>query len=419
MQGLTVAVLGGGVGGLSAAWFLRAAGFVPVIFEREDRIGGKSFSFTHGDGFNELGTCYTTRQHVIVKRWMKAHGIRLRRLGEARYDDAPIVDYVKSGAGPPLAVQALKFVSEAARLRKAIARAPDAPAVRTEASLTVEDWLARLKLPKLDLAMHRLLPAQGYGYAQEVTIGQTVRWCDFDLLISGVLNDMHMPVEGWSEFWRRFAKGFEVRLSASIRGIDRRDDGVWIDAGTGAPAERFDALISSVPMDEFARLTELLPAERAVLDGVEWQNYTTSLVASRDWFTDAQVHGYSRACKSPSMRGALLGARREGGVMENGARLYVTGQFSNRLTPSELREILLADIARLGVTVDTIIHARTWKYFPQYRREAVANGLFTALNEAQGRRRTWFTGSTFSHELVSSVTERSRASVAAMVRQLK
>ena len=416
MPSLKIAVIGGGPGGLSAAQFLQEAGHQAVVFEKESRIGGKSFSFTSGDGLSEMGTCYTTRQHVIVKRWMRAHGVTLKRLGEARYDDAPVVDYVKNGPGAPLIVQALKFVTEAGRLRKQIVASPSDKTVRAESAMTVDDWLARLKLPKLDLAMHRILPAQGYGYAKEVTIGQTVQWCDFDLLISGVLNDMQMPVEGWSEFWNRFATRFNVRLEARIDQIDRRESGVTIVSG--GVHETFDALISTIPMDEFAKLTTLLPAEQAVLQGVEWQNYTTTLVASKNWFKGAQVHGYSRACKDPSLRGAILGARREGSVLEDGAHLYVTGQFSNSLTPPELREILMSDLQRMGVQVDTVIFAKTWRYFPQYRIDAVADGLFTALREAQGGKRSWFSGATFSHELVSSVVGRSQACVADLVRRV-
>ena len=170
-------------------------------------------------------------------------------------------------------------------------------------------------------------------------------------------------------------------------------------------------------MVEFVKLTGLLRAEQAVLDGVEWQNNTTTLVASKNWCTGARVHGYSRACKDPSLRGAILGARREGGVLDDGARLYVTGQFSNSLTPPELREILLSDLQRMGVQADAVIYAQTWRYFPQYRADAVADGLFTALREAQGGKRTWFSGATFSHELVSSVVGRSQASVTDLVRR--
>jgi hypothetical protein len=72
----------------------------------------------------------------------------------------------------------------------------------------------------------------------------------------------------------------------------------------------------------------------------------------------------------------------------------------------------------MGVQVDTVIFAKTWRYFPQYRIDAVADGLFTALREAQGGKRSWFSGASFSHELVSSVVGRSQASVGDLVRRV-
>ena len=88
MPRLKIAVIGGGPAGLGAAQFIQACGHQAVVFEKENRMGGKSFSFASGDAFNEMGTCYTTRKHVIVKRWMKAHGIRLRPLGGGLYAGA-------------------------------------------------------------------------------------------------------------------------------------------------------------------------------------------------------------------------------------------------------------------------------------------------------------------------------------------
>ena len=40
-------------------------------------------------------------------------------------------------------------------------------------------------------------------------------------LLSGVLNDMHMPDQGWSEFWNRFAQDLDVRLSSPVTHLDR------------------------------------------------------------------------------------------------------------------------------------------------------------------------------------------------------
>jgi hypothetical protein len=40
------------------------------------------------------------------------------------------------------------------------------------------------------------------------------------------------------------------------------------------------------------------------------------------------------------------------------------------------------------------------------------------MAEAQGGKRTWFSGATFSHELVSSVAARSQASVSDLVKRI-
>ena len=97
----------------------------------------------------------------------------------------------------------------------------------------------------------------------------------------------------------------------------------------------------------------------------------------------------------------------------------MTGQFSDGLTPDELREILFADAALHGFTINNVILQKTWQYFPQYRAEAVGSGLFGDLRRVQGHNSTWFSGSTFSHELVSSVVSRSRTVVQDMLASLK
>ena len=102
-----------------------------------------------------------------------------------------------------------------------------------------------------------------------------------------------------------------------------------------------------------------------------------------------------------------------------GGRLYVTGQFSDGLSSDELREILFADAALHGFTINNVVFQKTWQYFPQYRPEAVATGLFGDLRRVQGQNNTWFSGSTFSHELVSSVVSRSETVVHDMLVALK
>ena len=404
-----IAIIGAGPAGLSAAHFLQERGIRAVVYEAEGRIGGKSFSILNGDNMNEMGTCYTTRSHTMIKAWMKANDISLKRLGEARFDGQSVYDYVKQGPGAPLPLQVTKFIRKAGALRKAIRARPDDPEVMQEASLSTIEWVRALNTPKIELAMHRIQTTQGYGYVDEATIGQTVQWCDFQYLLSGVLNDLHMPEQGWTTFWERFARPLDVRLSTPVIGIDRSGPKPVIH--TRDTEEEFDAVVSTIPMQLFTAIADASALEQRVADSIDWKNYTTTLIASNDWFTGHQVIGYSRASKDSSLRGAILGGRAEGESSDLGGRLYVTGQFSDGLNSGELREILFADAALHGFTINNVVFQKTWQYFPQYRPEAVASGLFGDLRRVQGHNNTWFSGSTFSHELVSSVVSRSETVV--------
>ena len=121
-----IAIVGAGPAGLSAAYFLQERGIRAVVYEAEGRIGGKSFSILNGDNMNEMGTCYTTRSHTMIKGWMKANDISLKRLGEARFDGQSVYGYVKQGPGAPLPLQVTRFIRKAGRLALTWARKPKA-----------------------------------------------------------------------------------------------------------------------------------------------------------------------------------------------------------------------------------------------------------------------------------------------------
>jgi predicted NAD/FAD-binding protein len=50
MEPLNIAVVGSGIGGLSAAWILAEAGHNITLFEAEDRIGGHALTVDSYEG---------------------------------------------------------------------------------------------------------------------------------------------------------------------------------------------------------------------------------------------------------------------------------------------------------------------------------------------------------------------------------
>lgn len=398
---LDVAVIGGGAAGLSIAKLLDEAGAGKVaVFETSDRVGGKSLSVGgHGD-IVEMGTCYTTLSHGLVKKWMRKKGVRLKRNGLARYDGRPFRDYVEEGGGAGLMSQMRSYLKGAGELRRRLEADPTAPETCAEAAQTIEDWLQARDLPKMERFLQRIQTVMGYGFLDETTAVQAQTWCTLGLVASGVFNQMHMPVEGWSEVWRRIAEDLDVRLGARVEGVERGAAYAVLHTAQGEVSAR--QVVNAIPLDEFAGICALTQTEARIRDAVAWGGYATTLVSVKDWFTDYQVDGYSETVKPGAPLGQMVGARLEARDAELGT-LYVTGQLPGDYTGPELAEILRADVVERGGRDPHVIQQRVWKYFPRWRAEAVADGLLRDLRAAQGEARTWHTGATFAFEAVSHI----------------
>ena len=398
-----IAIIGGGPAGLSAAKFLTEAGVTCKVFEATNRVGGKSESLQMGEYLIEMGTSYTTLEHKIVKKWLRDYKQPLSKLGEARFDGAKVVDFVKKGGGPSLPIQAIRFIRYIGDLRERLNKAVPDQKTLDEASMTVLDWIRERDLPKIELALYRLQTAQGYGRLDETAIGQTALWCTPKFIASGVLNRLNMPSEGWSRLWMKVAEEFEVELNSDVSMINRHENGVEIVQSDRS--ETFDMVICAIPLDQFNALTDPTGAEDLVARSVQWTTYTTCLVSVENWFTDHRVSGLSAALAPGVEGGKMIGGRYEGFENDLGGHLYVTGQVSDGLTDPELREILDADISEQGARLKSVITQRSWRYFPRYEPDALRNGLLDVLRDMQGEQRTWYTGATFSHELVSSIVQ--------------
>lgn len=412
----SVGIIGGGPAGLSLARLLQETGrFRPTVFEANAYLGGKSFSFVRGDAVVEMGTCYTTRAHWRVLGWMKQAGIGLRPLGEQVFDGEDFLDYVKRGEGAPLSIQVLRFLMARHRLMSALSRKRIPPWAEAEAAQPVADWLRARKLHKIERFMYRSMTNLGYGFVDQTPAVQAMRWNDIDLILTGLLNQLKMPAEGWSEFWERAASEVDIRLASPVTRVDRSGDLPAITTADGS-THAFDAIACTIPMDDFASMSDTTENERYVAGAVRWNGYTTTLVAVEDWFDDVTVQAYSAALVPGAPYGRMMSARIDGEEAELGGKLYLTGQLTGEYTDPELQEILLAEIAAYGGRPVNVILQKTWKYFAQYDNEAVRTGLLRRFRDMQGERATWYTGSTFSHEAVSNVVNFNASLVRRMVR---
>ncbi|NBC21051.1 MAG: NAD(P)-binding protein [Alphaproteobacteria bacterium] len=402
---MKLAIIGGGPAGLSLAYLLKDCRNLDLtIFEAEERVGGKSFTYERAGHAFEMGTCYATRGDRLARKWMKDLGINFKRLGEATFEGTEFYSFAKQAAGPSLMIQGLTYLISRARLLRQLKINPDDPEVLSEAAMPVQDWLRERSLHKMERLFYRGMTTMGYGQPSETATIQGLRWIDRSLLISGMFNDLVMPEEGWSEFWRRIAERLDVRLGHRIETVQRNEAGVGIAWPDGR--EWFDYVVCAIPIDEFVALCQPpTESEQKVSEDVSWNGFVTTLAAVDDWFEREAARSFAGGILPDAMPGRLLSARFEAYEPELGGRLYMLNQLRGEFQHDELEEIAARDIEMDGGRLKHTLYQKSWKYHAFYKRDAIRKGLLTRLREMQGEKRSFYTGAAFSHEAVSKITQ--------------
>lgn len=415
-QARSLAIIGAGAGGLSAARLLKDQGYQNItIFEAQDRVGGKALSLRYGGALHEMGTCYSTLAHRRTNAWMRELGIKQRPLGLQFIDGIPFMDFVRTGPGPSLASEGLRYL-DYWRIHQAASKfRRDDTAFLEEAALPLEEWLSRHRFVRLRRFMLRAMTAMGYGRLNDVTVLQAMRWCTPGLIFSGLLNQVKMPEDGWQNFWDRLSASMDVRPGAAVSRIERLGDRVIVHTAHGDHS--FTHVLISTPLDSLSSIMDLTEDERWVSQAMQWGGYVTTLFRAQNWFPEHQAHSISRNLQTAAKPGSMLGARRVP-AHPDADPVYLSGQYADGLSSEALIDQLKADVTEAGAHMGGVIRQSRWQYFPRYRPEAIRAGLLKRMDALQGVRRTWYTGASFSHEAVSNIVAFNERLVPQIVREL-
>ncbi|MEP1144986.1 MAG: FAD-dependent oxidoreductase [Henriciella sp.] len=394
-------ILGGGPAGLTMAQMLRDRGATDVtVLEASHKVGGKCLSNAIGEHIVEFGTCYAIWSHKYILKKMKELGIRRNYLKAQRIDNRELMDYIKDGTGPHFYAQVIKYVWMRRRLMARLNKGDIT--VNQELAQPVQEWLRANNLGKIENMMHRVVTSIGYGYLHKLPLIHAFRWVDLDMLITGMIKFTVMPEGGWQHFWDRFASGLDVRLEQRASALTRENGKVRVCTEDGTEYEA-DTLINTIPMSEFCSITQATMAEQSVADAISWAGYTTTLISVDDWQYSVPVNAWSDTCSTDANDGKLLFFRFECDE-EDGRKLFTVGQSSAAFTRGELSELVTYDAAERGAADPRVVQQAIWQYMPTYSASSIRDGLLQAMDEMQGERETFHTGSSFSHEAVSTIS---------------
>jgi thioesterase domain-containing protein/acyl carrier protein len=94
-----------------------------------------------------------------------------------------------------------------------------------------------------------------------------------------------------------------------------------------------------------------------------------------------------------------------------GSDIYLFYAYGNGKDDRALDDALAEDIAAMGGTIKKIMSRRRFSYMPHPAADAISAGFFDQLEERQGKRHTYYTGSVLGFELVECVAAHAQATV--------
>ena len=275
----TVAIVGGGVAGLTAAYRLHAAGASPVLFEASNRWGGRMFTqydFYKGM-FCELGGEFVDTDHEDLQTLAKEVGVEMENLTADGGDDLYFFKGVfhtpkdmidpakKSGAFGPIAKQIAK---DAAKLTDkddnwtAHARKLD--------NVSLKAYLEQFRGKTDDWTIDVLDVAYNIEYGLLTEDQSSLALVDF------ITTDMSKPFSmfGPSDEIYRIKGGssalitalvnalqnkIEMKQGFALTGLDQKDKQIVMtfDAPGGAQTVSYDAVILALPFTKLRQVNGL------------------------------------------------------------------------------------------------------------------------------------------------------------------
>ena len=251
----TVAVIGGGMAGMGAAYELKKAGFEPTVFESRDRVGGRIWTVRKGDFLMDAGTAVYLGTYRDAIELIHEVGLDdefcVRSAIGAMPRDGKLhhFDYTK----PIRTSLGTKAISARGKLR---ALKLAALTFRTRKSLGYDtyDELAKLDTETTAEYARRELGEELYNYAAAPLVSGTwvadpedcslalLLWTVRNMLVPNVYN-LDSGVVGLPE---ELARRVKTRLGHSVSNVT--DSGTQVEVtfspeGGGERTETFDACV--------------------------------------------------------------------------------------------------------------------------------------------------------------------------------
>lgn len=407
----SIAVVGAGPAGLTAAMELVKLGHDVVVFEKTDVVGGKCHNLVHEGKTYDLGANLVTDRYTMVRPLAEAGD-----LGFYMFPSMQMID-LETGSEPAMTkLSALhKFVIRAFSEWYIFVRDRSGVDQEGYAGLSASvrapfgDWLRGKGLGGMREAFATYFIAYGYGVMDELPAAYAMKFLDaihfrssIDIALGSRTPTMQLVEGGYQAIWEGVVARHEldVRLGADVRKVDRSGENVTITFAQDGSEQTatFDSIILGCPLDAALSFLDATPQETRLFSQIEYYDYYATAVELEGVPRVATfLHPYSKHLHpgEPTVFYAPLAAQEDDVFM-----FYAYG--GDGVGESEVR----ANIERVVTgapfhgKLREWITTKHWRYFPHVSSEVMRAGFFDEIDAMQGQRNTWYTGEVLSFPLV-------------------
>lgn len=401
-----IAIIGAGASGLTAALELKKKGYTNVvIFEKEDRVGGKTFSYEYKNEHFELGSMMFSRTDHSA-RLAKNFGIPFEPFETDKfyYSKKTFLGpfaYTRQRYSLPRILLALWRVK-----RIVAANHLDRPGLESASSELFQDFAAFSKANKIEPAARIFEPAitgLGYGFFNEIPALYVLKLMRSMLrysLVWSLIRNGNMTCYfpgGWMALWEKVAALFDVRTGSTITSITRGDDRITITCN--GRAEVFDKLLVTSPLNRLDQFLDLVPEEQALFARIRHYRTVSMLVQlsaplpKTFFFADNTNAAHV---------GHVIGVE---GTFPHTKAGIVFQIVPEHMASQDYEAIMRQDLRDVGCEVENIIAQKEWEYFYHVDTNALQEGFYPKLIALQGERNTFYSGSIFNYETVAHCEE--------------
>jgi predicted NAD/FAD-binding protein len=391
-----IVIVGAGAAGLSAAHYLRAAGFTSVtLLEREDRVGGKCCTFQHQGRSYELGAAVISSQYRHVRGLMREMGIGSSIEPSGFFveldtrQQSYLVPSPKDRNWLSMGVQSARYALGLLRRRRIWT--PGFADMQEDLAEPFAKWAAKNGFSEVVALIKPWFTGFGYGYFEDIPAAYVLKY----MTIGGFPLSSLLET-GFQGLWEKVARRLDVQTGVDIQSIRRSLDGVVVETNRGTVEA--DRLILACPLKHAPGFLDVTPEERELFGHITAVDYR--VYAANVHGLEPQRYTFCEKYLEPSQTGKPMFWYRRWLDRPLTTFYVIAGEGQ---TDDAIIDEIGRTVRALGGRVDDVLRSSHWEYFPHVDERALRAGFYERLEALQGKNRTHYVGELLAFPTVETV----------------